>query len=274
MSRRAAQPLQSRRAKAPDLAGRIKAKSAKIGVIGLGYVGLPLACLFAEKGFRVTGFDIDPKKIDVLNAGRSYIKHIPATRIRPLVKAEKLDASDDFAGLRRMDAIIICVPTPLTKFREPDLRFIEVTGESVARYLRKGQIVVLESSTYPGTTTEVLKPILERGGLKSGRDFLLAYSPEREDPGNEKFGTAAIPKVVGGDGAKALKVAKLLYDGVVVKTVPVSSPEAAEAIKLTENIFRAVNIAMVNELKVIFDAMGIDVWEVIEAAKTKPFGFM
>jgi UDP-N-acetyl-D-glucosamine dehydrogenase len=274
MNRRAAQPLQSRRATAPDLAGRIAAKTAKVGIIGLGYVGLPLACLFAEKGFRVTGFDIDPKKIDVLNAGRSYIKHIPATRIRPLVRAGKLDASDDFAGLKRMDAIIICVPTPLTKFREPDLRFIEVTGQSVARYLRKGQIVVLESSTYPGTTTEVLKPILERGGLKSGRDFLLAYSPEREDPGNEKFGTAAIPKVVGGDGAKALKLAKQLYDGVVVKTVPVSSPETAEAIKLTENIFRAVNIAMVNELKVIFDAMGIDVWEVIEAAKTKPFGFM
>jgi UDP-N-acetyl-D-glucosamine dehydrogenase len=259
MSRRTARPLQSRRAKTPDLAGRIAAKTAKIGIIGLGYVGLPLACLFAEKGFDVTGFDIDPKKIEVLNAGRSYIKHIPAVRIRPLVKAGKLAASGAFAGLRQMDAIIICVPTPLTKFREPDLRFIVTTGES---------------STYPGTTTEVLKPILERGGLKSGRDFQLAYSPEREDPGNEKFGTAAIPKVIGGDGAKALKLAKQLYDGVVVKTVPVSSPETAEAIKLTENIFRAVNIAMVNELKVIFDAMGIDVWEVIEAAKTKPFGFM
>jgi UDP-N-acetyl-D-glucosamine dehydrogenase len=166
------------------------------------------------------------------------------------------------------------VPTPLTKFREPDLRFVVTTGESILRYLRKGQIVVLESSTYPGTTTEVLKPILERGGLKSGRDFHLAYSPEREDPGNETYGTASIPKVIGGDGTKALKLAKQLYDGVVVKTVPVSSPETAEAIKLTENIFRAVNIAMVNELKVIFDAMGIDVWEVIEAAKTKPFGFM
>jgi UDP-N-acetyl-D-glucosamine dehydrogenase len=259
---------------APDLGGRIAAKTAKIGIIGLGYVGLPLACLFAEKGFGVTGFDIDPKKIDVLNAGRSYIKHIPAKRIRPLVKAGKLAASDDFAGLRRMDAIIICVPTPLTRFREPDLRFIVATGESIARFLRKGQIVVLESSTYPGTTTEVLKPILERGGLKSGRDFHLAYSPEREDPGNEKFGTAAIPKVIGGDGAKALKLAQQLYGGVVVKVVAVSSPETAEAIKLTENIFRAVNIAMVNELKVIFDAMGIDVWEVIEAAKTKPFGFM
>jgi len=264
----------SRRATQSDLDSRIAAKTARIGIIGLGYVGLPLACLFAEKGFDVVGFDIDSKKIEALNAGRSYIKHIPAARIRPLVKAKKLAASGDFAGLRRMDAIIICVPTPLTKFREPDLRFIVATGESVARYLRKGQIVVLESSTYPGTTTEVLKPILERSGLKSGRDFLLAYSPEREDPGNEKFGTASIPKVIGGDGAKALKLAMRLYDGVVVKTVPVSSPETAEAIKLTENIFRAVNIAMVNELKVIFDAMGIDVWEVIEAAKTKPFGFM
>jgi len=273
MSRRAAQPLRSR-AKAPDLAGRIAARTAKVGVIGLGYVGLPLACLFAEKGFSVTGFDIDAKKIEFLNAGRSYIKHIPAGRIRPLVKGGKLDATADFAALKQMDVIIICVPTPLTKFREPDLRFIVTTGEAVAKVLRKGQLVVLESSTYPGTTTEVLKPILERGGLKSGRDFHLAYSPEREDPGNEKFGTAAIPKVIGGDGATALKLAKTLYDGIVVKTVPVSSPETAEAIKLTENIFRAVNIAMVNELKVIFDAMGIDVWEVIEAAKTKPFGFM
>jgi UDP-N-acetyl-D-glucosamine dehydrogenase len=278
MSRRAAQPQRShqgpRRAMTPDLAGRIAAKTARVGIIGLGYVGLPLACLFAEKGFGVTGFDIDPRKIEVLNAGRSYIKHIPAARIRPLVKAKKLGSTADFAGLRQMDAIIICVPTPLTRFREPDLRFIVNTGESVARYLRKGQIVVLESSTYPGTTTEVLKPILERGGLKSGRDFHLAYSPEREDPGNETYGTASIPKVIGGDGAKALQLARRLYDGVVVKTVPVSSPETAEAIKLTENIFRAVNIAMVNELKVIFDAMGIDVWEVIEAAKTKPFGFM
>jgi len=278
MSRRAAPPARKkpavRGAGAPDLARRIAARTAKVGIIGLGYVGLPLACLFAEKGFTVIGFDIDPKKIEVLNAGRSYIRHIPAARIRPLVRAGKLEASANFADLRKMDAIVICVPTPLTKFREPDLRFIVATGESVARALRKGQLVVLESSTYPGTTTEVLKPILERGGLKSGRDFHLAYSPEREDPGNETFGTAAIPKVIGGDGATALKLAKQLYDAVVVKTVPVSSPETAEAIKLTENIFRAVNIAMVNELKVIFDAMGIDVWEVIEAAKTKPFGFM
>jgi len=262
------------RAVDPSLAARIADKSAKVGIIGLGYVGLPLACLFAERGFPVTGFDIDPKKIAQLNAGRSYIRHIPAARIRPLVKSGKLEASGKFADLRKMDAVVICVPTPLTKYREPDMRFIVATAEEVARTLRKGQLVVLESSTYPGTTTEVVKPILEKNGLKSGRDFHLAYSPEREDPGNEKFGTAAIPKVIGGDGRAALKLAKALYDGVVVRTVPVSSPETAEAIKLTENIFRAVNIAMVNEMKVIFDAMGIDVWEVIEAAKTKPFGFM
>jgi UDP-N-acetyl-D-glucosamine dehydrogenase len=253
---------------------RMAEKAARIGIIGLGYVGLPLACLFAEKGFAVTGFDIDPAKVARLNAGRSYIKHIPGKRIAAAVKAGRLAASADFRGLRRMDAILICVPTPLTKFREPDLQFVVATGEAIARHLRPGQLVVLESSTYPGTTTEVLKPILERGGLKSGRDFYLAYSPEREDPGNERFGTAAIPKVVGGDGRAALGVAKALYDAAVVKTVPVSSPNTGEAIKLTENIFRAVNIAMVNELKVIFDAMGIDVWEVIDAAKTKPFGFM
>jgi len=259
---------------AKTLNQRIAKRTAKIGIIGLGYVGLPLACLFAEKGFPVTGFDVDPSKIDSLNAGKSYIKHIASKRIAPLVRAGRLASSTEFRELRKMDAVIICVPTPLTKFREPDMRFVVATAETVANTLRSGQLVVLESSTYPGTTTELVKPILERGGLKSGRDFLLAYSPEREDPGNETYGTASIPKVIGGDGAKALKLAKQLYDAVVVRTVPVSSPETAEAIKLTENIFRAVNIAMVNELKVIFDAMGIDVWEVIEAAKTKPFGFM
>jgi UDP-N-acetyl-D-glucosamine dehydrogenase len=257
-----------------ELAERIARRTAKIGIVGLGYVGLPLACLFAEKGFAVTGFDVDPRKIAGLNAGKSYIKHIASRRVAPLVKSGRLAGSAEFRELRKMDAVVICVPTPLTKFREPDMRFVVATAETVATTLRPGQLVVLESSTYPGTTTELVKPILERGGLKSGRDFLLAYSPEREDPGNETYGTASIPKVIGGDGAAALKVAKKLYDAAVVKTVPVSSPEAAEAIKLTENIFRAVNIAMVNELKVIFDAMGIDIWEVIEAAKTKPFGYM
>jgi UDP-N-acetyl-D-glucosamine dehydrogenase len=252
----------------------IAARTARIGIIGLGYVGLPLACLFAEKGFPTTGFDIDAPKVTALNAGRSYIKHIPGKRIAAVRKSGAFDATDDFARLKQMDAIIICVPTPLTKYREPDLQFIVKTGQEIAPNLRKGQLIVLESSTYPGTTREDLKPILEATGLKSGIDFWLAYSPEREDPGNANFGTNDIPKVVGGDGKVALDLTVALYDQVVVKTVPVSSPETAETVKLTENIFRAVNIALVNELKVICAAMGIDVWEVIEAAKTKPFGFM
>jgi UDP-N-acetyl-D-glucosamine dehydrogenase len=257
-----------------SLLAAIGGKSAKIGILGLGYVGLPLACLFAERGFSVTGFDVDPAKARQLMAGKSYIKHIGAKRVAPLVKAGNLQASADFAQLGRMDVLIICVPTPLTRHREPDLQFIVKTGEAIAQCLRPGQLVILESSTYPGTTRDVLKPLLEAGGLRSGRDFYLAYSPEREDPGNVTFGTAAIPKVVGGDGKAALDLATRLYDQIVVKTVPVSSPETAETIKLTENIFRAVNIALVNELKVICTAMGIDVWEVIDAAKTKPFGFM
>ena len=259
---------------AARLARRIAAGKARIGIIGLGYVGLPLACVFAEKGFEVTGFDIDPAKTTKLAAGRSYIRHIPGRRIAPLVKAGRLAASSDFAGLRRMEAIIICVPTPLSRQREPDLSYVANTAREIGRHLQRGQLVVLESSTYPGTTAEVVKPELEARGLKSGLDFFLAYSPEREDPGNEQFGTAAIPKVVGGDGPLALDLALALYDKAVVKTVPASSPATAEAVKLTENIFRSVNIALVNELKIIFDAMGIDVWEVIDAAKTKPFGFM
>jgi UDP-N-acetyl-D-glucosamine dehydrogenase len=252
----------------------ISERRAKIGIIGLGYVGLPLACLFAEKGFPTTGFDIDSPKVTALNAGRSYIKHIPGKRIAAVRKGGTFEATGDFSRLRQMDVIVICVPTPLTKHREPDLRFIVKTGEEIAPNLRKGQLVVLESSTYPGTTREALKPILEKAGLTSGADFWLAYSPEREDPGNANVGTNDIPKVVGGDGQVARDLAVALYDQVVVKTVPVSSPETAELVKLTENIFRAVNIALVNELKVICAAMGIDVWEVIEAAKTKPFGFM
>ncbi|MBL8710279.1 MAG: nucleotide sugar dehydrogenase [Rhodospirillaceae bacterium] len=259
---------------ARTLAARIAAGRARIGVIGLGYVGLPLACLFAEKGFPATGFDIDLQKTAKLAAGRSYIRHIPGRRIAPLVKAGKLSASSDFSRLKQMDAIVICVPTPLSRQREPDLSFVAATAREIGRHLRRGQLVVLESSTYPGTTEEVVKPALEARGMQSGRDFFLAYSPEREDPGNEQFGTAAIPKVVGGDGKLALDLALSLYNAAVVKTVPASSPATAEAVKLTENIFRSVNIALVNELKVIFDAMGIDVWEVIDAAKTKPFGFM
>lgn len=257
-----------------DLHRAIQHKTAKIGILGLGYVGLPLACLFAEKDFAVTGFDVDPAKIRQLAAGKSYIRHIGTKRVAPLVRSGKFVATDDFRRLAQMDVLIICVPTPLTRHREPDLQFIEKTGQVIARHLRKGQLVILESSTYPGTTRDILKPILEAGGLRSGRDFHLAYSPEREDPGNATYGTAAIPKVVGGDGQAALGLATQLYDQIVVKTVPVSSPETAELVKLTENIFRAVNIALVNELKVICTAMGIDVWEVIDAAKSKPFGFM
>jgi UDP-N-acetyl-D-glucosamine dehydrogenase len=262
---------------APSVASlieRFKTHQATIGVIGLGYVGLPLACAMGRKGFDVLGFDIDPAKVEVINAGGSYISHIDAREIAALRRTGRLGATADFGHLAECDAILLCVPTPLTRQREPDLTFVTKTTESVLPHLRAGQLVVLESTTYPGTTRDVMRPILERSGLKSGRDFFLAYSPEREDPGNASFSTAAIPKVVGGDGPAALSLACALYDEVVTRTVPVSSLEAAEAVKLTENIFRSVNIALVNELKVVYEAMGIDVWEVIEAAKSKPFGYM
>jgi UDP-N-acetyl-D-glucosamine dehydrogenase len=256
------------------LARRFTARVASIGVIGLGYVGLPLVNAIAASGLSVAGFDIDAEKVAMLNAGRSYIKHIPDEMIARLVRNDGFHASTDFAGLAAMDAILVCVPTPLTRQREPDLSFIVSTTEAIAPHLRPGQLIVLESTTYPGTTRDVMGPILQRGGLKSGTDFFLAYSPEREDPGNEQFTTTKIPKVVGGDGAAALRLVTALYAQFVAGTVPVSSTETAEAVKLTENIFRAVNIALVNELKVIYDAMGIDVWEVIKAASSKPFGFM
>jgi UDP-N-acetyl-D-glucosamine dehydrogenase len=253
---------------------RFRDRTANLGVIGLGYVGLPLLRTAAERGFSALGFDIDKAKVDVLNAGGSYLRHISPASIAAVRDSGRLAATSDFARLREVDAIILCVPTPLTKQREPDLSFIVSTTEAVAPHLRPGQLIVLESTTYPGTTREVMQPILERSGLRSRRDFFLAYSPEREDPGNADFGTGDIPKVVGGDGPEALLLASALYDGIVARTVPVASLEAAEAVKLTENIFRSVNIALVNELKVVFEAMGIDVWEVIEAAKTKPFGYM
>jgi UDP-N-acetyl-D-glucosamine dehydrogenase len=252
---------------------RFIARDARIGVIGLGYVGLPLVGAIAQRGFTVIGFDVDGEKVAALNAGRSYIRHIPDATIAALVKERRFTAVADFAQLASVDAVLICVPTPLTRHREPDLSYIVRTTETMAPYLRRGQLIVLESTTYPGTTREVMLPILERGGLKSGVDFFLAYSPEREDPGNTQFSTTKIPKVVGGDGAAALDLVTALYDQFVAGTIPVSSPETAEAVKLTENIFRAVNIALVNELKIVFEAMQIDVWEVIEAAKTKPFGF-
>jgi UDP-N-acetyl-D-glucosamine dehydrogenase len=257
-----------------DPENRFRDRTARIGVIGLGYVGLPLAEAFALAGFSVTGFDIDGDKVRQLNEGRTYIRHISDARIGAIVGSGKFRASADYADIGDMEAILICVPTPLTRFREPDLKFVISTGEAIAPHLRAGQLIVLESTTWPGTTTEVLKPILEGGGLVSGGDFYLAYSPERESPGDNDFGTASIPKVVGGDGEVAARLAAVLYGQVVETIVPVSSAATAEAVKLTENIFRAVNIALVNELKLVYDRMGIDVWEVVDAAKTKPFGYM
>lgn len=254
---------------------QVKSGSAKyiVGVLGLGYVGLPLAREFASEGIKVLGFDIDPKKVDVLNAGRSIIKHVPHQQVRDMVKSGCFEATTNMARLRTVDAILICVPTPLTENREPDMRFVVSSTETIAKYLRPGQLVVLESTTYPGTTRDLMAPILETSGLKAGKDFYLAYSPEREDPGNKNFTTKTIPKVVGGLTRKCLAAACKLYGRVIVRTVPVSSLEAAEAAKILENVYRCVNIAMVNELKIVFDKMGIDIWEVIKAAETKPFGY-
>ena len=252
----------------------LKTRQARVGIVGLGYVGIPLALAAAKAGFPVLGFDIDEPRVNQINRGESFIKHISSKSIAEAVKDKRFQATADFNRLTEADAILICVPTPLTRHREPDLTYVEKTAEAIAPRLRQGHLVVLESTTYPGTTDEVIKPILEATGLKSGSDFFLAFSPEREDPGNPDFGTTGIPKVVGGDGPDALALADALYSALVVRTVPVSSAATAEAVKLTENIFRAVNIALVNELKVVYDAMGIDVWEVIDAAKTKPFGFM
>jgi len=260
----------------------IRNRKAKLGVIGLGYVGLPLCLEFVRAGFNVTGFDVDPLKVKTLAAGRSYLKHIPAERISAAVgrgrrKSQKppglLVPSADFGKLARMDAILICVPTPLDLHREPDMSYVFGTAEEVAGRLRKGQLVVLESTTYPGTTSGDMRDILERTGLRAGKDFFLAYSPEREDPNNQSYGTGDIPKVVAGFTPRCLRVARELYDAIVVRTVPVSSTDVAEAAKLLENIYRSVNIALVNEMKLIFERMNIDVWEVIDAAATKPFGF-
>ena len=251
----------------------IQNKTAKVGVIGLGYVGLPLIDAFVNKGFTCIGFDVDTKKVDDLNAGRSYIKHISSEKVQGWKDKKQFDATADMSRLSEADAILICVPTPLSESRDPDLFFVEETARSIAKALRKGQLVVLESTTYPTTTRDVVLPILEKSGLKVSKDFLLAFSPEREDPGNPNYSAAGIPKVVGGMDAMAQKCACALYAAAVVKVVPVSTPEIAEACKILENTYRAVNIALVNELKVLFDKMGIDVWEVIDAAKTKPFGF-
>jgi UDP-N-acetyl-D-glucosamine dehydrogenase len=256
-----------------QLIAKIQARSARVGVIGLGYVGLPLALLLQESGFPVLGFDVDEQKVDALNRGETYIRHISAERIRNAF-GRNAQATTDFGRLSECDAILVCVPTPLGKHREPDLKYIRVTAESIAHVIRRGQLVVLESTTYPGTTREELVPRLEASGLVCGRDFFVAFSPEREDPGNQKFTTKSIPKVVGGIDEASLRAAESLYASIVDHVVPVSSAEIAESSKLLENIFRAVNIALVNEMKVVFDRMGINIWEVIDAARTKPFGFM
>jgi len=256
-----------------DLQRRIEGRDYAVGVIGLGYVGLPLVRGFGAAGFRVLGFDVDPAKVAQLNDGRSYIAHIPAEQITELVDSGRFRALSDFARLGDADAVIICVPTPLTDHREPDLRYVERTADDVARTLRPGQLVCLVSTTYPGTTREVLLPRLAAKGLRVGSDFFLAYSPEREDPGNRSYTLARVPKVVGGVTRACRELACTLYRQVVEQVVPVSSESVAEATKVLENIYRAVNIALVNELKVVFHRMNIDVWEVIEAARTKPFGF-
>jgi len=250
-------------------------RDRKIAVVGLGYVGLPLSLQFARSGVQVLGLDIDASKVESLNAGRSYIQHIRSEIIKAFVDQRTFSASTDFARISEVSAVIICVPTPLNRNREPDISYITKTGASIAPHLMKGTLVVLESTTYPGTTDEDLRLVLEEGsGLKAGRDFHLAFSPEREDPGNPDSVVALIPKVVGGYSAECLKAATALYSAAIKTVVPVSSCRVAEAAKLLENIFRSVNIALVNELKVVYAAMGIDVWEVISAAKSKPFGFM
>lgn len=256
------------------LVAKILAHQAFVGIVGLGYVGLPLALTFVERGFRVLGFDVDAAKVAALGRGESYIKHLNPERVALAVRSGHLMATADFARLDEPDAVLICVPTPLTPQRDPDLSYVVDTARKLRARLRAGQLVVLESTTYPGTTDELLRGILEETGLAAGRDFFLAFSPEREDPGNQKYSTATIPKVVGGFDPESGAVARALYDQAIDRTVEVSSARTAEAVKLTENIFRAVNIALVNELKVVYERMGIDVWEVLDAAATKPFGFM
>jgi UDP-N-acetyl-D-glucosamine dehydrogenase len=255
------------------LTDKILKKDALIGIIGLGYVGLPLVLRFCEEDFRVLGFDIDPRKVTTLKRGKSYLKSILSSRISRFIRSGHLDVTDNFSRLNKPDCILICVPTPLTEKMEPDLQYIENTTEAIRKNLKKGQLIVLESTTYPGTTEELLLPKLESTGLKAGKDFFLAFSPEREDPGNKRFMTHQIPKVVAGVTPSCQKVVTTLYSQIIKKVVPVSSPRVAELTKLLENIYRSVNIALVNELKMLTDRMGIDIWEVIEAASTKPFGF-
>src|SRR5258705_429524 len=262
-----------------------KGSQLRVGIIGCGYVGLPLGLRFAEAGHRVTGFDTDPTKVEKLNRGQTYIQHISQNKIQQFVQSKHFGATTDFSKLAEMDAVLICVPTPLDQRREPDLSYVEQTAQSIRPHLQRGQLVVLESTTYPGTTEELVLPILEQTGMKCpiahgpeneqiSTDFFLAFSPEREDPGNKQFGLAQIPKVVGGVNPPSGRAAVALYSQIVARVVPVSTTRAAEMTKLLENIFRCVNIALVNELKMLSLRMGVDVWEVIDAASTKPFGFM
>ncbi|MFQ5786898.1 MAG: nucleotide sugar dehydrogenase [Thermodesulfobacteriota bacterium] len=252
---------------------KINSKDAVIGIVGLGYVGLPLSIEFSTQGFNVIGFDIDEKKVEKLRRGQSYVNYISKETIKAIMQNGLLQPTSDFSKLSSVDVIIICVPTPINEYREPDLSFVINTANTILKYLQKGWLVVLESTTYPGTTEEQILPILETTGLKVGEDFFVSFSPERVDPGNKDFTQFQIPKIVSGITSNCQLVVKTLYDQIFIKTVPVSSPKVAEAAKLLENIFRAVNIALVNEMKIMLERMGIDIWEVIEAASTKPFGF-
>jgi len=256
-----------------ELIQKIESRRAIIGIIGLGYAGLPLVVRFGQERFRVLGFDIDPQKVNLLNQGKSYIQSVPGDRIADLVRNGLFSATSDFTRLAEADSIIICVPTPLTEKMEPELRYIENTARQVGENMRRGQLIVLESTTYPGTTEEILLPEFRAKGWREGKDFFLAYSPEREDPGNRDYTTKFIPKVVAGVTRNCQKVAKSLYGQVIDEVVAVSSTRAAEMTKLLENVYRSVNIALVNELKILADRMGIDIWEVIDAASTKPFGY-
>ncbi len=256
-----------------QLEDNIKSKDAKIGIIGMGYVGIPLGLEFSNKGFTVLGFDKDTKRVDDINAGKQIMKHITKKSMEKFVE-NKGSATAEFSRIKNMDCLIICVPTPLDKHEQPDMSYVESASLEISKNLQKEQLIVLESTTYPGTTNEIVKPILEKSGLIAGKDFFLAYSPEREDPGNKEFGVSEIPKVMGGLTENCLRLTSSLYKHIVLETVEVSTMETAEATKLMENIFRAVNIAMVNELKLVLERMNINIWEVIDAAKTKPFGFM
>lgn len=257
-----------------ELEKKILNKRSKIGIIGLGYVGLPLALTFVKSGFKVYGIDIDRDRVLKLGKGISYILDVSSSEIKEAIESRKFAVTNDFGNIRQLDAVIICVPTPLYKTKEPDVSYIVSAVENIKRYMKRGQIIVLESTTYPGTTEEVMLPVLESGGLKEGRDFYLAFSPERIDPGNAKYDTKNTPKIIGGISEKSTKIAKLLYEQAIDNVIPVSSSKVAEMVKLLENTFRIVNIGLVNELMLMCDKMGIDVWEVIDAAKTKPYGFM